>query len=103
MQFGLKASGGDYTVDFHQFLNQVSMSILTGSTLPLRLGFTNKRSIKWSQNLPKLKFGLISSLLTVYELCGICLRQYDYIFKHETIGNGVRPYFLTDIKYQTLL
>ena len=37
MLFGLSQN-----VDFHQFLNEVSMSILTGGTLPLRLGSTQK-------------------------------------------------------------
>ena len=65
-EFGLttgRVSDDSHLIKFEQFLSHISQLFLTGSPVPIEL-------------------------LTMYELCGICMRQYDYILKLETIGKG---------------
>ena len=67
-EFGLSIGGGgddSHLITFEQFLSHISQLFLTGSPVPIEL-------------------------LTIYELCGICMRQYDYILKLETIGKGCK-------------
>lgn len=55
--------GSTHLITFEQFLNHISQLFLSDSPVPIEL-------------------------LAIYELCGICMRQYDYILKLETIGTG---------------
>ena len=67
--FGINGYGAcddersSHLITFEQFLNHISQLFLSGSVVPIEL-------------------------LAIYELCGICMRQYDYILKLETIGMG---------------
>ena len=67
--FGINGHGtsdderSTHLITFEQFLNHISQLFLSGSPVPIEL-------------------------LAIYELCGICMRQYDYILKLETIGTG---------------